>query len=904
MEVNKETELEKSKFTRGLFMSKKTLQFQNDEGNLNQKNEGTDNEEKNPNVVRIMGSNNQEKGEDELFNKQTNVSIKKKNSNNDILYYSSITEIQQVKKSLYKNSFFKSFYKKNLTEEEAKKVFFTSILKLNEVKQDSSPDNTLHLNFSLHLDKSRVNRLKATIKKYITNVNIMSVVMSLKQHIKNKLDFVEEFLSSSLKQIEIERENIRKLDLNSDYQTAKNSQERIRVELEIIKLEMEKRHGIQEEREMLKYKLWIELLRALYHKEIDYWIPLFKDSYRNYKPDELKKAVDLAYENFLVIKAKFLSQEEELNARAADFQAVKEHPIHAPNDLTTIYLEENQLFEEQLSLIYEKFTTLFDELFSFLMRFLKIYFLIFYLNRLCIDKQKAVQNDVARINLMDYEKEISEKSNFWYTQIEIKKSRLEQFHLHKINALIHEKNLALQRIQNARILKMESEIEELRRRVDDIEFTINQSNGFLGFLKNLQLNPMKTMITKGAQMFANQLAPGLGDIMSAFGANPPFVGEEPNEGALVLVNKNETFNFNNPNNNFQMQNKIMQKYNQDDDEEDTGGPNAPVSIGFVEKYISESKWGALNLFAGKHDILEEDPVSEMERENLKTGKIDFNAIYNFEKSQEKTFPKEMELKLQAVEMIKNLEKSVRYYSDHIEESIIREKEKLDQCIAIYEKYNGMLKQMYASDYASRLYKNRETMENFYYEKLMNEHSNFKKTNYSNILDQMQYYFSNDFISRTVLATNVIKDFAFQIANINKTGCCISLKNFCCGIYQMKFFQDKSVIIQELYSLLAKKTRKRLKIENKTCFKTIDRLKDSKLIDLINVACSKEFWSVSKNCVRETMWECYEKNDLNTKGFSGLFSKKLLLDYDLNLHANNVRTFIYEIIMLDAYKISV
>jgi len=37
-----------------------------------------------------------------------------------------------VKKSLYKNLFFKNFYK-TITEEEVKKVFLTSILKLNAV---------------------------------------------------------------------------------------------------------------------------------------------------------------------------------------------------------------------------------------------------------------------------------------------------------------------------------------------------------------------------------------------------------------------------------------------------------------------------------------------------------------------------------------------------------------------------------------------------------------------------------------------------------------------------------------------------------------------------------------------------------------------------------------------------
>lgn len=903
-------------FKRKTILDRARLNLKNEsENKLEFINDEKDEENKNiVNAVILVGPSKQEKAEETLLKKETNLS--KKDNNTENPYYTSITEIQQVKKSLYKNFFFKNFYKK-ISDEEAKKIFFTSILKLNEVKLDSSLENPLHLSFCLALDKVRVNTLKATIKKYITNYNIMSVLINLKDHVQKKFNFVEEFISSSLKQIEVERENIKKLNLEGDHHNALKFQKKIREDLEIIKLEMEKRHGIQEERDMLKYKLWIKLLLALYHKEIDFWIPLFRECYQKYQPDEFKKAVQTAYQHFQLIKDKFFEYEKELNSRSVEFQAIKEYPIHLPGDLTIIYLEQNQVFEAQLSNLYKKLTNLLEELFRFLMKFLKVYFLVFYLNRLRLDKDKAVQNDIARINLMDYEQQLTEKSNFWYTHIEIRRSQLEQLHLGLIQKLINEKSIALHRIQNARIDKVESEIVELKRRIAEIEYKINESNGFIGTLKNLKINPLRTIIKKGISIAVSQLAPGIGDIFSNWiiGANPPFPfidsvvdssaqNKNVNNNNYKNFNHQTTLNIQNPN--FDNQNRIMKKYNGDEDDDmntNTNDPAAPVTMGFVEKFISESKWGAMNLFAGKHSLLEEDPVSEMERENLKSGKIDFDAIYNFQQLEQKKFPKEMELKLQAVEMINNLEKTIQFYGQQLEESIAREKEKLEQTIAIYEKYNGMLKQMYASDYASRLYKNRESMENFYFEKLMNQHMNFKNTNYDNIITQTQYYFSNEFISKMSLSLDIVNEFASKISNISPTGCCISFKNKLCGIYQMNFFKDTEVKIEELHALFAKKIRKRLMLKNQICYKTANRLKSLKLCDLISISCSKEFWSISKDCVKESFWDCNKKYDSITQQFSGPYKKKLLLDYDLNTHANNVKDFIFSRIMLDAYKIS-
>jgi hypothetical protein len=859
--------------------------------------------------------------------KSNNGSLTKKKSDlnsekrNDFLEsICTITEIQQIKKSLYKDSFFKNFYK-DVTEEEAKKIYYTSILKLHEFKVSSCPEIPEHLNFCFSLDKNRVDLLKQTLKKYITNVNFLSVVTSLKEHIRNKFDFVEAFLKSSLDQIEVERENIKKLDLDREITIAKNSHVKIETELKSIKLDMQKRYGIQEEREMLKYKLWIELLRAIYHKELDFWIPLFRECYEKYKPDQLKKAVETAYEKFRELKQKYSNYEKDYISQVSFFQNVREYPIHAPNDLTRIFIDQHESFKKQISESYSNYTGLLDELFQFLINFLKIYFLVFYLNRLRIDKEKAVQNDFARINLMDQEKEITEKANFWFLSIEIKKTRLNDIIMHKINALIHSKNLCLSEIQNARINKMEDQIADLVKRINEIEYQLNQSNGFLGFLRNLKINPIRTIITKAASICVNIFAPGLGDIAGGlidygcklFGANPPMPGANPpisqeimvKSGVIQITNMASSM-IANLNHDPQNRNRIMKNFEQDEyeyDNDNNNDPAAPVSIYYAEKFISEARWGAMKLFAGKQNPLEEDPICEMERENLKTGKIDFNKIYNFEKSMERTFPKDMENKLKAMELLKDIEKAMKFYSDYIEENLEIEKEKLIKTIEVYDRYNGMLNQMYSSDYASRLYKNRETMENFYYEKLLNQHSDFKKTNYSNILAQTEYLFSNEFISRKKISLNVLNDFANKIGNIAITGCCTALKNWLCGIYQMKFFQDNSVKIEEIQSLAVKKIRKRLKIKDGCCFKEVDRLKDLMLPDLINIACSKEFWSISKKCVKETRWECYNKFDIVTKQMKSPFSKKIFVDYDLNTHANNVNDFIYSIIMMDAYKIS-
>ncbi len=100
----------------------------------------------------------------------------------------------------------------------------------------------------------------------------------------------------------------RNLDnLDQDYLTAKNSHERVRKELlEIIELlemeKMEKNHnGFQEEQpDMLKYKLWIELLQVIYQKEIDHWFLCLKNSLRAISRMDLKDHWNLLTKTFAV----------------------------------------------------------------------------------------------------------------------------------------------------------------------------------------------------------------------------------------------------------------------------------------------------------------------------------------------------------------------------------------------------------------------------------------------------------------------------------------------------------------------------------------------------------------------------------------------------------------------------